>query len=474
MLFNSWVFVLFFFAVYSLYVLFRGHLKLQNLLLLVASYLFYGYWDWRFLGLLVLTSGVDFLLARRIENATDNGAKRKYLLLSVILNLTVLGFFKYFHFFSENTVRLLEVMGLKASPLTLKVVLPVGISFYTFQEMGYVIDVYRGKIRPARNFLDFALFVAFFPQLVAGPIERSKNLLPQIVSPRVMKSEQVHSGIFLILWGYFKKLVIADNLALIANRIFDPALSPVGLDIVVGTLAFGVQIYCDFSGYSDIGRGLAKLMGFELMINFKLPYFAQTPSEFWSRWHISFSTWLRDYLYIPLGGNRKGELKAYRNLLITLLLGGLWHGASWNFVLWGAFHGMLLVTYRFFETSRPTFMATGEESVRPAFAWAKALLMFALTNIGWVIFRSHSLSQAGYLLTHVGPAFSKETLRRGYELAFFCVPLLMVQAVQERTRNLLAPLQWPTWKLAMAYGFCVIWLLTFGVRESMEFIYFQF
>lgn len=474
MLFNSYTFVIFFAVVYFSYLLLQKNFRLQNFLLLIVSWIFYGWWDWRFLGLLILTSVVDFVLAQRIEDAPNVRKKKFYLTLSVLLNLSVLGFFKYFNFFSHNLIPFGRVFGLKMDWFTLHIVLPVGISFYIFQEMSYIIDVYRGELRAVRSFRDLALFVAFFPQLVAGPIERSKNLIPQIISPRTIQREQVDAGIFLILWGYYKKIVIADNLGILANQIFDHYYDYQGLALWVGTLAFCFQIYGDFSGYSDIGRGLAKLMGFDLMINFKLPYLAQNPSDFWSRWHISFSTWLRDYLYIPLGGNRNGKFNTYRNLMLTMLLGGLWHGAAWNFVLWGSYHGILLVGYHAWKTSRPVLKI--EKSDSKFLAGIKILGMFILINMGWIIFRSHSLSQIIYILTHLltfDPLLTS-SLRMAYELAFFTLPLLALYLLQARSQNLLVLIHWPRWRLAMVYSFLLIGILVYGVRESMEFIYFRF
>jgi alginate O-acetyltransferase complex protein AlgI len=312
LLFNSFAFFLFFVVVYVLHLLLaklfaRKRVKLQNLLLLVASYIFYGSWDWRFLSLIAISTLSDFVIGKslgRVSDLTPAGRSRRKMLLacSVVVNLTILGFFKYFGFFAASAIDLLKFTGMRVNPLTLNVILPVGISFYTFQTMSYTIDIYRKRLQPTHSLLDFAVFVAFFPQLVAGPIERAANLLPQFARPRYIRVEQVNAGLFLILWGFYKKVVIADNVALIADQIFDHYTEYAGLDILLGVLAFSIQIYGDFSGYSDIARGLSRLMGFELLVNFRLPTFAVNPSDFWSRWHISLSSWLRDYLYIPLGG----------------------------------------------------------------------------------------------------------------------------------------------------------------------------
>ena len=297
-------------------------------MLLVASYAFYGAWDWRFLGLIVLSTVVDYVVGMSLA-ATGDPRRRQFLVTaSIVANLGILGLFKYAGFFAKSLVGLGASLGVEIPAFALDVVLPVGISFYTFQTLSYTIDIYRGTLKPTRRFLDFALFVAFFPQLVAGPIERASRLLPQVLQPRHVTWEKFGSGSWLILWGLFKKVVIADNLAFLVNAVYATDASPTGWQVVAGTVAFAWQIYCDFSGYSDIARGLARLMGFELMVNFNLPYAARSPADFWRRWHISLSTWLRDYLYIPLGGNQGGALRTYRNLGLTMLLGGLWHGAA--------------------------------------------------------------------------------------------------------------------------------------------------
>ena len=389
MLFNSFSFVVFFAIVYSAYLLSRKNCQLQNRLLLLASYVFYGSWDWRFLSLLFVSTAFDFYIGKLLANQ-KNPHKRKVLLsLSVTANLSFLGFFKYFDFFADSFARLLSTFGMEADWPTLNIILPVGISFYTFHSLSYTIDIYRGKLDPTKSFLDFALFVAYFPQLVAGPIVRASHLLPQISQPRKITSPEIHAGLFLILWGYFKKVVIADNVGLISNQVFGDYGQYQGIDIVIGTLAFAVQIYCDFSGYTDIARGLCKLMGFNLLLNFRLPYLAESPSDFWQRWHISLSSWLRDYLYIPLGGNRHGELATYRNLMITMLLGGLWHGAAWTFVIWGAYHGLLLCVYRAASNCRHGFTVPASSSIRAL----RISIMFGFTLLGWLIFRSETPQQ---------------------------------------------------------------------------------
>lgn len=345
MFFNSFEYAVFLPVVLVLY--WTVLRKRQNSLLLVASYFFYAAWDWRFLGLLMLSTIVDFCVGRTLGTRNEAATRKRLVGLSLAINLGVLGFFKYFNFFAESFADFMGRFGLAPDTPTLKVILPVGISFYTFQTLAYTIDVYRRKKEPEQNLLDFAVYVAFFPQLVAGPIERAQRLLPQIKTPRTsINYEQIRSGLFLILLGLVRKVVIADSLAPIVNEAFRTADSAGAVTLMVGIVAFALQIYGDFAGYSDIARGSSRLLGIELMENFNQPYLSRNITHFWRTWHISLSTWLRDYLYIPLGGNRKGVSKTYRNLMLTMLLGGLWHGAAWTFVVWGGLHGLYLVVHR--------------------------------------------------------------------------------------------------------------------------------
>ena len=476
MQFQSFIFIQFFLLFYASYLLLMRNLRAQNILLVIASYLFYGYWDWRFLFLLIFSTVVDFAIAKKIASSIQTNYKKIWLSISLICNLSILGFFKYFNFFTASFSDLLDTVGIPVNDLTLKVILPVGISFYTFQTLSYTIDVYRGQLKPAKSIIDFAVYVAFFPQLVAGPIERATSFLPQISNLRNIDLSQINAGIFLIIWGYFKKLVIADNLAEIANPIFNNYIEYQGLDIIIGILAFTVQIYCDFSAYSDIARGLAKLMGFELMVNFKLPFFARNPSDFWSRWHISLSSWLRDYLYIPLGGNRQGKFNTYRNLFLTMLLGGLWHGAAWNFIWWGIYQGVILVVYRLIgehwqQTSQRKSYTRKSSTIA---VMGQTLIMFIFANVGWVIFRSTSVDQISYLLTNWSLQLSENTLELAESLLFFAAPLLIVQLWQHTSKDLLIITKLPGWLTNLIYGFFLINLSIYGVRRSTEFIYFQF
>ena len=473
MLFNSFVFIGFFVIVYALYLGLARSQKLQNRLLLVASYVFYGWWDWRFLGLLALSTVIDYIVARLISASDDSARRKRLLLVSIVANLVILGTFKYFNFFADSFVPILEGLGLQADFVILSIILPVGISFYTFQSMGYTIDVYRRKMDASRSFLDYALYVAFFPQLVAGPIERAISLLPQIERRRVVTIEQVNAGLSLILWGYFKKLVFADQLGLIADDMFNNHNDLEGMESIVGMLAFTGQIYGDFSGYSDIARGLSKLMGFELMVNFKLPYFATNPSDFWNRWHVSLSTWLRDYLYIPLGGSRGGKVKTYRNLLITMSLAGLWHGAAWNYVVWGAMHGVSLVSHRLYLDSRPDRPPRSGWSLRLVI-FVQIVLTYVWWNLGMVIFRSSSIDQMLDMYTSISFTITDDFLTQGYKLLYFAAPVVMVELLQYLKNDLLVLTKLWLPVRGLAYGFFFVAIVTFALREPNEFIYFQF
>ena len=471
MLFNSLEFIAFLAAVLLAYHTLRGRLA-QNRMLLVASYIFYGWWDWRFLALIALSTVVDFFIARGMKRSESDTHRKHLMWASASLNLGLLGVFKYFNFFADSTVAAFNAIGLHADAVTLQIVLPVGISFYTFQTLSYTIDVYRKRLEPTDDFLDFALFVSFFPQLVAGPIERASALLPQIALPRRVDWAQINAGVYLIVWGLFKKVVVADRAAIYSDRVFNDYQNYTGADLVLAVVAFTVQIYGDFSGYSDIARGVAKLLGFELMVNFKLPFFAHNPSDYWRRWHVSLSSWLRDYLYISLGGNRNGALLTYRNLFLTMLLGGLWHGAAWNYVFWGAFHGAILLIYRATPVLRDEPSGAG---LRGWLSWAwRVVVMFTLTLIGFVIFRCTDLSALAWWFTHVGPQTSPATLSMAAGLALYTLPLLLIQVWQLVTGDLLiiARTRLPFRVLlltVMILGICIL-----GERESAEFIYFQF
>ncbi len=473
MVFNSFEFAVFLFLVYGLYLLLQAAPVVQNRMLLAASFVFYGWWDWRFLFLLTITIVTDFFAARAIAKSEQDKHRKLYLALSVGVNLTILGFFKYFNFMASSVTQVLDYWQLSVHPWVLEIVLPVGISFYTFQSMSYTIDVYRRKMPPAKHLLDYALFVSFFPQLVAGPIERASHLLPQILKPRTLVLTQFYEGSYLIGWGLFKKVFVADNLAKFVDPVFQSAGPYDGLTVLFALYAFAFQIYCDFSGYSDIARGIGKCMGFDIMINFRLPYFSSNPSEFWQRWHISFSQWLRDYLYIPLGGNRFGKLMTFRNLLITMLLGGLWHGARWNFVLWGAYHGFLLILYRLLEGIKPKSAITSTAGWRGF----QIILFFHLTCFGWLLFRAAGLEQIGLMLqalAHLSIPSAKYLLTECLILGFYTGPLLLVQIFQSRFKDLSIVLRMPVIVRSAFYLVCFYLFIIYGATGGKEFIYFQF
>jgi len=466
--FASLDFALFMIAVYLPYLV-LSH-RWQNYLLLMASYVFYAAWDWRFLSLIWIATVINFEIGLALQK-TDNIKKRRfYLLIALIVTLGILAIFKYFGFFVSSMATLLEQFGFLPNIPLLSIVLPVGISFYTFQTLSYTIDIYRKKIEPTHHFADFALFVAFFPQLVAGPIERARNLLPQVLNPRTITYDQFTRGVFLVLFGLFQKVVIADGVAGSVNTVYALA-QPSTLDIILGTYLFALQIYCDFAGYSNIARGIAKMLGFELMTNFNLPYFSVNPREFWQRWHISLSTWLRDYLYIPLGGNRHGEWQTYRNLMLTMLLGGLWHGAAWNFVLWGFYQGAILSIHRFVTLKH-------DDTSKTNLFWflIKLILFFQVICYGWLLFRATSFAHIEQLTTTLLWGFSSGI---HFSLPSFAtllgVPLLvLLEIIQYRTQTAHFYRHWPLPLRGLLYA-SLIFVLAAGTSNApTDFIYFAF
>jgi alginate O-acetyltransferase complex protein AlgI len=529
---------------------FLSHRK-QNALLLVSSYVFYGFWDYRFLFLILLTTVVDFIgglgvAGVRLQRATraklallligaavlltgnlrydelaagllagdlaaiqgalpqslaefwvplataalmggymlvlprlyglpETARRKTFLVISMVANLAILGFFKYFDFFVESLATLLEGLGFHASRPVLGIVLPAGISFYTFQAMSYTIDIYRGKTQPTRNFGDFALFVCFFPHLVAGPIMRAHTLLPQVIHPRVRSATDFREGFALVLIGLFKKLVLADNMAPIANSVFvrladgnTAGLS--GAEIMIGIYAFAFQIYGDFSGYSSIARGISKWLGFDLVINFHNPYFAVTPRDFWRRWHISLSSWLRDYLYIPLGGNRHGRLVEYRSLIITMLLGGLWHGASWTFVVWGLYHGAILCAYRL------AGVRDADPSAQPLLWAVQLFVMFHLTCLGWLLFRAENFGSVATALDILVNQWSVPGVAKAglATIVFYAGILFLVEWLTDAEKGLRRLFRAPWFVQGAWYVYLALMIGFFYSRETYEFIYFQF
>jgi alginate O-acetyltransferase complex protein AlgI len=396
MLFNSLDFAIFLPIVFLLYwFVAQKNLKLQNALIVLASYVFYGWWDWRFLSLIIFSTVVDYLIGQRLRTE-DKKSKRKILLwTSIVVNLGFLGFFKYYNFFLENFVDAFSLFGMQINANSLNIILPVGISFYTFQTLSYTIDVYRKKLEPTQDFMAFSAFVCFFPQLVAGPIERATNLLPQFYKKRTFEYHKAVDGMRQILWGLFKKVVIADNSAEFANQIFNNSVDMNGSTLVLGAIFFTFQIYGDFSGYSDIAIGTSRLFGFDLKQNFANPYFSRDIAEFWRRWHISLSTWFRDYLYIPLGGSRGGTWMKVRNTFAIFLVSGFWHGANWTFIVWGALNAIYFLPLLLTNNNRKNLGVVAEEKLLPSFRELFAMLTtFTLTVFAWIFFRAENLSHA--------------------------------------------------------------------------------
>lgn len=475
MLFNSFSFLIFLPIVLVGYFLLPH--RWANRFLLAASCFFYASWDWRFLFPLLASTSIDYWCAQRMERLIHDGqpvsARKPYLVFSLVTNLALLGFFKYFNFFAGSFADLLNLLGIPSNPGVLNIILPVGISFYTFQALSYTIDVYRGQIHATRSFADFLLAVLYFPHLVAGPIQRAASLLPQVIEPRHVTAAHVAAGLHLIFWGYFKKVFIADNLAPYVNQVFNSS-HPDGWQTLTATYAFAFQIYCDFSGYTDIARGVAKLMGFEFVLNFNLPYFATNPQDFWTRWHISLSSWLRDYLYIPLGGNRGGPAATNRNLMLTMVIGGFWHGAAWNFLLWGFYHGALLVSHRLLK---PVFnrFALPEGSFATQFSFAlRCLAMFHLTCYGWLLFRANSLQQIIQMTGSLLQPFTIDTAPL-LLLATYALPLVVVQSFQFFS-NKLEFLDWPwfPWPVRTVFYSILLYFVLFRGGAQQSFIYFQF
>jgi D-alanyl-lipoteichoic acid acyltransferase DltB (MBOAT superfamily) len=478
MLFNTWNFWAFLAVVLPLYWILP--FRWQNRMLIVASYYFYGCWNWRFLPLIAGSTLMDYVLGIAVARAPSPRAKKRLVAISVVVNLALLGFFKYYGFFAHEAARFFASIGVPLSLPFWGVVLPVGISFYTFQSMSYVIDISRGTTQPARNFRDFALYVSFFPHLVAGPIMRSGNtangvgLLKQLQSPRHYRDGDFQEGLYHVLLGLFKKVVVGDNMATLVNAVFQtPAGNLTGPECVMGVYAFAFQIYADFSGYSSIAQGVAKWMGIDLMTNFRMPYLAVNPSDFWHRWHISLSTWLRDYVYIPLGGNRGGNGATYRNLMITMVLGGIWHGANWTFVAWGTFHGALLCAFHWLE---PEGQAKSLRDYGTTRGLLRAFLLFQLVGVGWLLFRANTVGQAWGMLARATTDLTVTPLARVIleSMIFYVAPLFLYEFWVERKGDLTALVRSPWRARAAVYAYGLSMLMFFPAPTVHEFIYFQF
>jgi len=449
--------------------------RAQNVFLLLASYFFYGSWDWRFTSLLLISTVVDFFVGKKLHLKSSAAIRKRLLLLSMAVNLGILGIFKYFNFFVDSAVFCLSKLGVEANEPVLNVVLPVGISFYTFQTMSYTIDIYKRKMNPTNNFIDFALFVSFFPQLVAGPIERAKLLIPQITKPRILLKDNYLAGMNLMLLGFFKKVAIADTMApIVSNAFNDPSALTSG-QLLTGLYAFCLQIYGDFSGYSDIARGVAKMLGFDLMINFQAPYTSRNITEFWRRWHISLSSWLRDYLYISLGGNRKGELKTYRNLFLTMFLGGLWHGAAWTMAIWGVMHGVYLAVHKIILGDRNLNMSWPTTLTGWIVDITKIVVTFHLVALTWIMFRATSLSNA--LEFFAGIVKNNDLFDINPSVLFATAVLVFLDIVQNKTGDHIwivkasRPIKYAILQMMMVSCLAAA---VYHVNTVVPFIYFQF
>src|SRR5579864_3625288 len=434
MLFDSPVYFLFLIPVVLLY--WRLNHRAQNIFLLLASYFFYGWWDWRFLALMIGSTMMDFLIAQKIVSSRLGPTRKKWLILSLVLNFTILGIFKYFDFFAGSFAGALEKLGVhNIPPPLIRIILPPGISFYTFQEVAYIVDVYKGRIEASRSFFDYGLFISLFPHLIAGPIQRPSHLLPQVQKDRTFDADRFFDGLMLIFSGLIRKCVVADNCALLANAVFGGQFGPSNFWLVLlGTYAFTWQVYGDFSGYSDIARGSAQLLGFHFMVNFRQPFLAYRLQDFWRRWHISLSTWLRDYLYIPLGGSAGSHWKTARNLFITMVLAGLWHGANWTFVIFGAIHGVVLAIERLIWPPARNLAEVAQPRPVAAFLklWAQRIVTFNIFCLSLAFFRATSLQAAVDFLAGLSNfAWRSEYATAILMLCVFAIPLFIVDLLLE-------------------------------------------
>jgi len=485
MLFNSLEFAIFLPIVFFLYWFCTNKsLKLQNAFIVVSSYIFYGWWDWKFLSLILISTLEDYFVALKIQNTTDERKRKMWLLISIVVNLGILGFFKYYNFFINNFITAFSLFGAKLNISTLNIILPVGISFYTFQTMSYTIDVYRRKLEPTRDFISFAAFVSFFPLLVAGPIERATNLLSQFYSRRTFDYQKSVNGMRQILWGLFKKVAVADNCAVIVDNIFKNYQDQSGSILLLGAILFAFQIYSDFSGYSDIAIGTARLFGFNAMRNFSFPYFSRDIAEFWRRWHISLTTWFRDYVYFPLGGSRASKLKVVRNTFIIFLVSGFWHGANWTFIIWGMFHAALFLPLILLNKNRKYTDIVAEGKFFPSIKdFFQMSITFLLVTIGWVFFRSNNISQSiAYLRGMIDISLFSLPLLATYrkkllEAIIYSLFMIIIEWVGRKNQYGFEKLgiTWkPIFRYMMYYIFVLIILTSIFSGKEQVFIYFQF
>ena len=482
MFFNSINFAIFLPIVFVLYwFVTNKSLKLQNILLLFSSYFFYACWDWRFLFLLMFSTLLDYYTGLKMAETDNKKAKKAWFWLSICINLGFLGVFKYYNFFAESFAAAVSNFGLQVNPWTLKVILPVGISFYTFHGLSYVIDVYKGRIEAERNFIDYSVFVSFFPLLVAGPIERASHLLPQIKKERVFNYEQAVDGLRQILWGLFKKVVIADLCAVYVNTVFNDSANYSGSTLLIGAVLFTFQIYGDFSGYSDIALGTARLFGIDLLRNFAFPYFSRDIAEFWRRWHMSLSTWFRDYLYIPLGGSKGGTWMKVRNTFIIFIVSGFWHGANWTFIIWGLLHALYIMPSIIFSTNRKNLDIVAQGKYFPTFKeFVSIVITFSLTVFAWIFFRSDSVEHA---MTIIAEVFSKSLFSIPHmadiglkpNLIILLIVFLAIEWMGREEQFAIAKfgLKLPK-TIRWGFYYAIVYAIFYFAGSEQQFIYFQF
>lgn len=468
MLFNSLEFAIFLIISFLVYWFLLAHrLKARNLFILIISYFFYGWWDYRFLVLIFISSLTDYLLGIKIYKTNNKRFKKHFLIISLLVNLGLLFTFKYFNFFVDSFNSIIEQIGFRSDIRTLRLILPVGISFYTFQTLSYTIDIYKKKLKPTYNIIEFFAFVSFFPQLVAGPIERAKNLLPQFSKIYKFNYEEFKDGIIQITWGLFKKVVIADNCAKYVEYIFNNYSTLNSITLILGVVYFAFQIYCDFSGYSDIAIGTSKLFGFKLSTNFNYPYFSENISEFWRRWHISLSTWFRDYVYIPLGGNRVKKYRYLLNIIIVFTVSGLWHGANWTFIFWGFLHGLFFILYYFLE----------KIDLLPKIRKYKIVnisITFTLVCVSWIFFRASNITQAFKYIHQIVTFNFYNISKYGLKLVPLLILFFAIEWISKNREHPLSSLQLkPIYRWTIYYLF-LFSIYYFGNFSKSEFIYFQF
>jgi D-alanyl-lipoteichoic acid acyltransferase DltB (MBOAT superfamily) len=476
MLFNSVIFIVFISAVFPLYWLLKNKRNLQNFFILVVSYIFYAWWDWRFLSLIIISSFLDYSVGIYLERVHSNSKKNLLLLLSIFINIGFLWFFKYYNFFVDQFIDAFKLFGINLHARTLNIILPVGISFYTFQTLSYTIDVYKSKLKPTYDIISFFAYVSFFPQLVAGPIERAKNLLPQFYVKREFNYKIAKDGLRQILWGLFKKVVIADGAARTVDLVFDQYTSLPASTLLIGIIFFSFQIYCDFSGYSDIAIGLAKLLGFRLMQNFNYPYFSRDIAEFWRRWHISLSTWFRDYLYIPIGGSKGSKFNKIRNIFIIFIVSGFWHGANWTFIIWGALNALFFLPLLLTKRNRTNIEIVAKGKLFPSIQDSfRILSTFLLTTFAWIFFRSDNLKEAlGYIKHLFDKSIFSPAVNVGSVFYLLIIGFIIIEWFQREKEHALdinfIKSKFVRW--GVYYSLCILIFYFFNYQES--FIYFQF